>query len=198
MAAIHRRRTSSSRTGFTSRIGVPSSASRWWTSIRRPSMAVIVTRWRPIGLGRCGERVLKTPSRCRAVSPRGCKLKTSRRPRSSQVMRMISSPGRRLPRLSHTSASKTSQAGGAPSSACFGAAPGSVSGDSTRPICFSSKFRHVLLPVRQAASGNTGARRTASAICYVCRSRFERRPRHEEDRRAQRCPTKPGNCSATS
>ena len=72
------------------------------------------------------------------VSPRGCTLKTSRRARSSQVMTMTSSPGRMLPSPSSISGSKTSHAAGAPSSACRGVDAGSVRGDSTLPITFSS------------------------------------------------------------
>ena len=73
-------------------------------------------------------------------SPRGCTLKTSRRARSSQVMTITSSPDRRLRRPSSTSGSKTSQASGAPSSACRGADPRSVRGDATLPMGFTSKL----------------------------------------------------------
>ena len=38
--------------------GVPSSASRWLTRIRKSSIDRIVTRCRPIGFGRSGDRVL--------------------------------------------------------------------------------------------------------------------------------------------
>jgi hypothetical protein len=41
------------------------------TRTRRPSIDEISIRWSPMGLGRCGDRVLKTPSSCRAVSPPG-------------------------------------------------------------------------------------------------------------------------------
>jgi hypothetical protein len=49
------------RTGFTSRIGVLFSASRWRTRMRPPWMAVISTVCSPIGFGRSGERELNTP-----------------------------------------------------------------------------------------------------------------------------------------
>jgi hypothetical protein len=43
---------SSLSTGLRSMIGVPSTASSWRTRTRRPSVAVISTRCRPMGLGR--------------------------------------------------------------------------------------------------------------------------------------------------
>src|SRR6476659_2227048 len=55
-------------------------------------------------------------------------------------MTITSSPDRRLRRPSSTSGSKTSQASGAPSSACRGADPRSVRGDATLPMGFTSKL----------------------------------------------------------
>src|SRR3954470_837635 len=68
---VHRLATSSLSTAFTSMIGVPSIASRCLTRTRSPSTSATLTRWSPIGFGRCGERVLKTPSGGLDVSPRG-------------------------------------------------------------------------------------------------------------------------------
>lgn len=62
-----------------SMIGVPSNASRLRTRTRRPSIAETSTRCSPMGFGRWGDRVLKTPSFALEVSPRGCTVKTSRR-----------------------------------------------------------------------------------------------------------------------
>ncbi len=84
-----------SRTGFTSSTGVLSSASRGRTSIRNPSVATTWTRCSPMGLGRSGERVLKTPRGGRAGSSRGRVASTSRAARSSQVSTMISVPAAR-------------------------------------------------------------------------------------------------------
>ena len=58
-------------TGFTSTTGVRSSASRGPTSNRSPSRWRTFTLCRPIGLGRSGERVLKTPWRPRLSSSSG-------------------------------------------------------------------------------------------------------------------------------
>ncbi len=65
-------------------------------------------------------------------------MRTLRSARSSHVSTMTSSPTWRPSRASSTSGSKKSDASGAPSSPCFGAAAGSVSGDSTLPIGDSS------------------------------------------------------------
>ena len=137
-APAQRRATSLLRTGLTSMIGVPCTASSARTRMRTPSTAVISTRCKPTGLGRSGERVLNTPARALETSPLGRTLKTSRCARSSQVRTRISVPGRRSARPSSISGSKTSQACGAPSSACRGAASRSVSEDSTLPMAWIS------------------------------------------------------------
>ena len=85
-------------------------------------------------LGRSGERVLNTPAGGRVISPRGWTRMTSRRARSSQVMSTIRSPGCSASNASRTEWSKTSHAGGAPSSGCRGASFRSMSDDSTRPM----------------------------------------------------------------
>ncbi len=59
--------------------GVPSRASRLRTRSRPPSLERTSTRWRPMGLGRSGERVLKTPTSGLARSSRGWVRRTSRR-----------------------------------------------------------------------------------------------------------------------
>ena len=82
------------RTCFTSMIGVPSTASRSRTRILLPSTAATSTRCSPIGFGRAGERVRKTPSSGLDASPRGCTRSTSRRARWSHVKTMSSSPAR--------------------------------------------------------------------------------------------------------
>jgi hypothetical protein len=48
-------------TGLTSSTGVPSTASIGPTRREPGAVCVTVTGWMPIGLGRCGDRVLKTP-----------------------------------------------------------------------------------------------------------------------------------------
>jgi hypothetical protein len=128
------------RAGLRCTIGVSFKASRCRTWIRRPSIAAMTTSCRPIGFGRSGDRVLNTPFCGLDVSPLGCTDSTSRRARSSQVIRTISSPGRRLFRPSATSASKISHAAGAPSSGCLEADPGCVNGDSTFPIAFIARL----------------------------------------------------------
>nr|BFE74203.1 hypothetical protein GCM10020092_075040 [Actinoplanes digitatis] len=127
------------RTGLTSRTGVPSSASRSATRRRRSPTSSTVTWCRPIGLGRSGERVLNTPVSGRDRSSRGCTRRTPRSARSSHVSSSSGSPGRMSLRASAYRGSKTSQAGGDPSSPCLGAVAGSFSGDSTRPTGLSSK-----------------------------------------------------------
>src|SRR5689334_19251150 len=93
----------------------------------------------PIGLGRSGERVANTPSCGRDTSLRGWTRRMSRRARWNQVSTKISSPGS-IPSIAGSMAgSKTIRASGAPSSPCFGAEAGSVSGDSTVPIGMRSK-----------------------------------------------------------
>ena len=72
-------------TGFRSRIGVRSIASRSRTRIRVPCMTRICTRWRPIGFGRSADRVLNTPVSGLAGLSLGCTTSTSRRARSSHV-----------------------------------------------------------------------------------------------------------------
>jgi hypothetical protein len=57
-------------------------ASSALTCTRAPSIERIRTSCRPIGFGRAGERVLKTPWIGFARSPRGCTRRTSRSPRS--------------------------------------------------------------------------------------------------------------------
>src|SRR5690349_14954088 len=76
LCAVHRVSPS---TGFTSTMGVPSTASRFDTRTRVPSIARTVTRCSPTGLGRCGARVVNTPCRGRLWSPRGCTRSRSRR-----------------------------------------------------------------------------------------------------------------------
>ena len=71
--------------GLTSMIGVPSMASRWLTLTVEPSIDRISTRWRPTGLGRSADLVLKTPCCGRVRSSRGCTTSTSRLARSSHV-----------------------------------------------------------------------------------------------------------------
>src|SRR5918999_1520783 len=127
-------------TGFTSTIGVPSTASRLRTRTLPPSIDAISTRCSPIGLGRWGERVLNTPCCALDTSPRGCTRRTSRLARSSQVRTMTSSPTRMPSRASSTAGSNASHASGAPSSPCLGADAGSVKGDSTLPIGVTSKW----------------------------------------------------------
>ena len=102
-----------------------------------------------MGLGRSGDRVLNTPVIGLRGSPRGMVSSTPRSARSSQVSTRISVPGRRSRIASATPASKTSQAGGAPSSGCMGAWANSVSGDSTQPtgttsIVISASFQRRL------------------------------------------------------
>ena len=63
--------SSRSRTGLTSTIGVPSSASRFRTSTLMPSIAEISTLCNPTGFGRSAERVLNTPRSGFAGSSRG-------------------------------------------------------------------------------------------------------------------------------
>ena len=84
-----------SSTGLMSMTGVWSSASSPLTRIRRPSMARIWARYRPIGLGRSGERVPNTPSGGLAGLSPGTLLTSSRRERSSQVSKMTCWPARR-------------------------------------------------------------------------------------------------------
>jgi hypothetical protein len=103
-----------SSTGFASASGVSSSASRPCTRIRDPSTVITRTRCRPMGLGRPGERVLKTPAGGLCGLSPGRVTGTSRRDRSSQVGTMISVPARRSRIPSVTSGSNTSHAGGAP------------------------------------------------------------------------------------
>lgn len=125
-----------------------------------------------------GERVLKTPSCAREVSPRGCTLKTSRRARSSQVMTMTSSPGRRLRRPSSTSGSKTSQASGAPSSACRGADSRSVRGDSTLPMAFTSKLVTFVSRLAGVRFGHGKQPRPGTTLPRTARASFPSVQRH--------------------
>jgi hypothetical protein len=66
------------RIGLMSSIGVPEMASS--RSTVRPSgvIAVMVAWWRPIGFGRCGERVANTPVAGRVGSSRGCTMSALR------------------------------------------------------------------------------------------------------------------------
>ena len=59
------------RAGLMSTTGVPSMASMGPMRRRCFSILRTVTRWRPIGLGRSGERVAKTPVSRRLGSERG-------------------------------------------------------------------------------------------------------------------------------
>ena len=69
----------SSITALRSRIGVPSIASKARTRSRvGASMAVTVTRCRPMGFGRSDDHVAKTPVSGVVGSPRGCVCKTLR------------------------------------------------------------------------------------------------------------------------
>jgi hypothetical protein len=121
-------------TGLTSRIGVPSIASRFATRTRLPSTARTRTRCSPIGLGRSGERVLKTPCSGRDGSLRGCVFSTSRRAWCSQVKTRNSSAGTSPASPGVTASSNTRTDSGAPSSPCRGAAERSTSGLATHPI----------------------------------------------------------------
>jgi hypothetical protein len=56
------------RTGLMSSTGVPSTASRASTLMRPSATSVTLTVWRPIGFGRSGERVVKTPGSGRSRS----------------------------------------------------------------------------------------------------------------------------------
>ena len=58
---VRQRSPTGPRTGFTSMIGVPSTASRLLTRTVVPSIATMSTRWTPMGLGRSADRVLNTP-----------------------------------------------------------------------------------------------------------------------------------------
>jgi hypothetical protein len=100
---------------------------------RDPSTVITRTRCRPMGLGRPGERVLKTPAGGLCGLSPGRVTSTSRRDRSSQVSTMISVPARRSRIPSVTSGSNTSHAGGAPRLPCLGACDRSFSGDSALP-----------------------------------------------------------------
>src|SRR5215207_11394723 len=131
-------------TGFRSRIGVPSTASRCRTLTRSPSIDRTSTSCRPIGFGRSAERVLNTPRSGLRGSSRGCTRRTSRRARSSQVRTMTRAPGTTPSRPSSTDASSTRWASGAPSGPCLGASAGSVRGDSTHPIGISERSAFVI------------------------------------------------------
>src|SRR5215204_1433879 len=107
--------------------------------MRSPSTATTCTRCSPIGFGRSGDRVLKTPSSGFARSPRGWTRSTSRSAWCSQVNTSTSESGRMSVSASATPSSKTIVASGAPSSPCFGAEERSPSGDSTRPTAINTK-----------------------------------------------------------
>ena len=79
-------------TGLTSTTGVPSIASSGRTRIRRSSTSTTSTRCRPIGFGRSGERVLKTPRSGTLGSSRGWTAWMSRSASCSQVRTRRSSP----------------------------------------------------------------------------------------------------------
>jgi len=80
-----------------------------------------------------------TPTIGRSGSSRGTVRSTSRAARSSQVITITLSPTRKSRMPSAMRGSKTSHAGGAPSSPCLGAWACSTSGDSTHPIGTTSK-----------------------------------------------------------
>src|SRR5207247_8630872 len=69
--AVPRQRSERPSTGLMSTTGVPSMASMGPILRRLPAIDRTVTRWRPSGFGRSGERVAKTPARRRRRSPRG-------------------------------------------------------------------------------------------------------------------------------
>ena len=128
-------------------------------------MEITSTSCSPIGFGRSADRVLNTPCFGFAVSSRGWTLRTSRSARSSQVKTMIRSPGRMPSNASRTSRSIESQASGAPSCPCFGAAAVSVSGDSTLPICRSigqGRAHRSTLPRRDRLSELKAANRVGT------------------------------------
>lgn len=112
---------------------------------------------RPMGLGRSGARVAKTPVSGRSVSPRGRTLSVSRSARSSQVSSSTSVPGASPSRARAYRSSKTSQASGAPSSGCRGAAARSVNGDSTCPIGRRVYAASSLSPLRAERTQGTAA-----------------------------------------
>jgi hypothetical protein len=117
-----------------SMIGVPSTASRSRTSNLVPDLPVIRTRCNPIGFGRSGARVLRTPCRGLVGSPRGWRTSTSRRARWNHVNTKISSPTSRPQRPSAIASRSARTADGDPSSPCLGADRVSTRGDSTYPM----------------------------------------------------------------
>ncbi len=101
--------------------GVPSIASIGPTRNRVLTILLMVTGCRPIGFGRSGDRVAKTPQRRFCGSDRGWTFIVSRRASCSHVITIISSPAFRPSRHSAKRGSTSSQTSGAPSSPCFGA-----------------------------------------------------------------------------
>ena len=65
-------------TGLISTTGVPSIASIGPTFNLSPEISRTVTRCKPSGFGRSGDRVAKTPDRGKVLSSRGCTFKMSR------------------------------------------------------------------------------------------------------------------------
>jgi hypothetical protein len=97
--------------------GVPSIVSIGPIRRRLPTFRFTVTGWMPIGLGRSGERVAKTPMSGRDGFFRGRTSSTSRRPWCSHDRTINRSPTA-IPASALVNASLTSsQASGAPSSA---------------------------------------------------------------------------------
>src|SRR6266511_5823369 len=95
----------------------------------------MVTRWRPMGLGRSEERVANTPVNGVFGSPRGCVCKTLRTARCSHVRRIKSCPGVTRCGAGANAASISRSASGAPSNAWLGASRTSRRLDRTIPIC---------------------------------------------------------------
>jgi ribosomal protein L21 len=87
-----RSRASWWRTGLTSTIGLPSTASRPLTRTRSPSMARISTRCRPIGFGRSGATSVRRnlPSWGRVCGRRGARARRDRGTRENERARLCS------------------------------------------------------------------------------------------------------------
>ena len=119
--------------------GVPSMTSIGPIRIRFLLISRTVTRWRPSGFGRSGDRVQKTPVSARFGSERGCTFSTLRRLSCSHVMTRISSPTFIPSRPSATDGLMSRQASGAPYQPCFGASLRFLIAERITPLGCSSK-----------------------------------------------------------